>query len=55
MGKKEEAMKYYNKVIDLVDKYIPEQIFDNKIQKSISPLCWSHAMFVIATKELGCL
>jgi GH15 family glucan-1,4-alpha-glucosidase len=55
MSEKEEAMKYYKKVIDLIDEYIPEQIFHNKIQKSISPLCWSHAMFIIASKELGFL
>lgn len=53
MGRKKEAMKYYNKVIDSVDKYIPEQIFDNNIQKSVSPLCWSHSMFILASKELG--
>lgn len=53
MGEREKAMKYYKKVMDSVDKYIPEQIFNNAFQKSISPLCWSHAMFVLATKELG--
>ncbi len=55
MNEKDEAMKYYKKVIGLVDEYIPEQIFHNKIQKSISPLCWSHAMFILASKELGLL
>jgi len=50
---KEKALKYYNAVLERVDKYIPEQLFENNIQKSVSPLCWSHAMFIIASKELG--
>jgi len=55
MGKRKEALKYYNKVVRSIkdDEFIPEQIFDNNIQKSVSPLCWSHAMFVLASKELG--
>jgi len=53
LGSKDDAVKYYNKVLDSVDKYIPEQIFDNHLQKSVSPLAWSHAMFLVATKELG--
>ena len=55
MGRKKEALKYYNKVIDSTNKFIPEQVFDNNIQKSVSPLCWSHAMFILASKELGFL
>jgi len=56
MNKKTKALKYYNQVLKSLDnKYIPEQIFDNKIQKSISPLCWSHVMFVLASKKLGLL
>lgn len=52
---KTKAMKYYNKVIlDMKGKkYIPEQIFNNNIQVSVSPLCWSHSMFVIVSKNLG--
>ncbi|MCK4524912.1 MAG: hypothetical protein KAU07_00545 [Candidatus Andersenbacteria bacterium] len=55
LGNKKKALKYYNKVLnDLGNKkYIPEQIFNNKIQVAVSPLCWSHAMFVIASKKLG--
>jgi GH15 family glucan-1,4-alpha-glucosidase len=55
MGRKEEAERYYNKVLDEMDKsgLIAEQIFDNDIQKAVSPLCWSHVMFLFATKELG--
>lgn len=59
-GNKEKAMQYYHQVLkDLETKdgttkeFIPEQIFDNNIQVSISPLCWSHAMFVIVSKKLG--
>ena len=53
LGIKEKAMDYYNAVLEKVDKYIPEQLFDNDIQKSVNPLCWSHAMLVVASKELG--
>ena len=54
-GNKNKALKYYNKVLtDLKNqKFIPEQIFNNKLQTSVSPLCWSHSMFVIASKKLG--
>lgn len=54
-GNKNKALKFYNKVLkDMKNKkYIPEQFFNNKIQVSVSPLCWSHAMFVIASKRLG--
>jgi GH15 family glucan-1,4-alpha-glucosidase len=51
-GNKEKALKYYNWVISRVDRFIPEQIFRNDIQVSVSPLCWSHSMFIIASKEL---
>ena len=56
-GNKAKALKYYNKVLnDLKNKiFIPEQIFDNSVQVSVSPLCWSHSMFVIASKKLGYL
>jgi len=49
---REKALQYYNWVLDKVDTFIPEQIFENPIQVSVSPLCWSHAMFVIASEEL---
>lgn len=51
-GEKSHAEKYYEWVLDRVNKYIPEQIFENKIQISICPLVWSHTMFVIASKYL---
>jgi glucoamylase len=52
-GDEEKAREYYNWVIDRVDDYIPEQIFENNIQVSISPLAWSHSMFIIASKHLN--
>ena len=54
-GNRGKALKYYNKVLkDMKNKKcIPEQFFNNKIQVSVSPLCWSHSMFVIASKMLG--
>ena len=57
MDRREEALKYYNKVMSAIkdDCLIPEQIFENDIQKAVSPLCWSHAMFIFATRELGLL
>lgn len=50
---RKKALNYYLNIIDRVDNYIPEQIFDNDIQKSPCPLAWSHAMFVISSKFLG--
>ena len=50
---KKKALNYYLNIIDTINNYIPEQIFDNDIQKSPSPLAWSHAMFVISSKYLG--
>ena len=54
MNRKDESMRYFQKVLaDLNGKqYIPEQIFDNNIQVSVLPLCWSHSMFVMAAEEL---
>ncbi|MFH1510688.1 MAG: glycoside hydrolase family 15 protein [Candidatus Woesearchaeota archaeon] len=31
----------------------PEQVFENSLQRSIRPLAWSHAMFVLAARELN--
>ncbi len=30
--------------------YIPEQIFENELQKAVCPLVWAHAMYVIAVR-----
>jgi GH15 family glucan-1,4-alpha-glucosidase len=52
LGDKKRAKKYFNWVIEKVDDYIPEQIFENDLQVSVSPLAWSHAMFLISGKFL---
>jgi len=51
----DKAARYYYWVIDKLkdNSYIPEQIFDNNLQVSVSPLLWSHVMFYIATKHLN--
>ncbi len=54
-GRTKEALKYYNWVLNRTDKYIPEQIDNKNMHKGPSPLIWSHAMFIIASKELGFL
>ncbi len=53
MGQKQKAMEYFQKALPNKGTNIPEQVFDNNIQKSVSPLCWSHSMFILASKELG--
>jgi GH15 family glucan-1,4-alpha-glucosidase len=53
-GDKSKAEKCYNWVLERVDTpFIPEQIFSNNKQVSVRPLCWSHSMFILASKELG--
>jgi GH15 family glucan-1,4-alpha-glucosidase len=55
-GERRKAMRYYSKVLgDIRGEFIPEQIFDNDVQQSVSPLCWSHCMFFFATERLGLL
>ncbi len=51
-GDKGHAEMCYGWVLDRVNGYIPEQIFNNNIQVSICPLVWSHAMFIIASEFL---
>ncbi len=55
LGNKEKAKKYFSWVVDKVENYIPEQIFENNIQVSVSPLAWSHVMFLISGKFLNLL
>jgi glucoamylase len=50
---KDRAKMHYEWVLNRVNDHIPEQIFNNRIQTSICPLVWSHAMFIIASKMLG--
>jgi len=52
-GDNKNARKFFEQPLKRTDKYIPEQIFEDKSRPSISPLIWSHAMFVIAAKFLG--
>ena len=56
-GDKKKAEKYYWWVLKKIgDKYyLPEQIFENDKQVSVSPLLWSHSMFVLASEHLGFL
>ncbi len=47
-GEKEKARRYNEWVLKRLDSpYIPEQIFENELQKSVCPLVWAHAMFAI--------
>ena len=52
-GDKKNAKRYFDWPLERIDGYIPEQIFKDKKKRSISPLIWSHAMFVIAAKFMG--
>jgi len=56
-GDMNKAKQYYNWVLKRIrdDCFIPEQIFENDIQVSVSPLLWSHAMFIIASDKLNYL
>lgn len=56
MGRKRKARAYYRWVLEKTgsDGYIPEQVFTD-FRQGIKPLVWSHAMFVLATSELGLL
>ncbi len=47
------AKKHFNWPLKRIAGYIPEQIFEGKSKPSITPLLWSHAMFVIAARFLG--
>jgi len=55
IGDEKKGRRYYRWVLDKTNGYLPEQIFENRLQKSVSPLVWSHAMFIIASKFLGYL
>ena len=54
-GDRGKAEMYYNWVLEKMigRDYLPEQIFENAIQVSVSPLLWSHTMFALASKQLG--
>ncbi len=52
-GDKKNARKHFFWPLDKTKKYFPEQIFKKQGQRSISPLVWSHSMFIIAADFLG--
>lgn len=54
-GDRKKAEKCYDWVLEkMADRDdLPEQIFENEMQISVSPLLWSHAMFALASKYLG--
>ncbi|HDS45444.1 MAG TPA: glycoside hydrolase family 15 protein [Methanomicrobia archaeon] len=57
-GDKDRAENYYYWVLEKIndgDCRIPEQLFENELQVSVSPLLWSHSMFVVASKQLDTL
>jgi GH15 family glucan-1,4-alpha-glucosidase len=48
-----KAKQYHEWVLHRLDSpYIPEQIFENSLQRSVCPLVWSHAMFALSTHYL---
>lgn len=53
-GDRAKAEGCFNWVMDQIgdNPYIPEQIFNNNLQVSISPLLWSHVMFYLAARQL---
>ncbi|MFH1716008.1 MAG: glycoside hydrolase family 15 protein [Planctomycetota bacterium] len=48
-----KAREFFARPLAGVSEHIPEQIFADKAKPSITPLLWSHAMFVIAAKFLS--
>jgi GH15 family glucan-1,4-alpha-glucosidase len=55
LGNKAKAQQYLGWVLENVDKYIPEQVFDNDVQEGVSPLGEAHPLSVIASKKLDLL
>ncbi|MFH0853509.1 MAG: glycoside hydrolase family 15 protein [bacterium] len=53
-GNRKRALAYFQWVLERVDEFIPEQIF-NDFRVGIYPLAWSHAMFLLAAQELKIL
>ncbi len=51
-GNHEHAQEFFNWVVNHSNKFIPEQVFQD-FRIGISPLVWSHAMFVLAASELN--
>lgn len=54
LGRQRKAERIFKEQINAIEgEYIPEQIFEDSKKESVSPLAWSHSMFVIAAEELG--
>jgi GH15 family glucan-1,4-alpha-glucosidase len=52
-GEKEKAERYKEWVLNRLESpYIPEQIFENELQKSVCPLVWAHAMYAVSNYYL---
>ncbi|MFH1174279.1 MAG: glycoside hydrolase family 15 protein [archaeon] len=52
-GERKKATPYYQFVLHHAEEYLPEQLFENKHQHAAQAHILSHALFVLATKELG--
>jgi len=58
LGEKEKAVKYFNWILKKIKNssyLLPEQISYSGKSRGPNPLAWSHAMFILASKELGYL
>ncbi len=53
-GNRRRALSYFQWVLERVDRFFPEQIF-NDFRVGIYPLAWSHALFLLAADELDLL
>ncbi|MBN2457660.1 hypothetical protein JXB31_00845 [Candidatus Woesearchaeota archaeon] len=53
-GNDDKAAGFYSQGMMCADEKgcLPEQVFENSIQSSVSPLAWSHAMQIIARNTL---
>lgn len=52
-GNKEKASRYFNWVLNKTShtQFLPEQVFENSLQQSVSPLLWSHVMYLLASES----
>ncbi|MBI3115598.1 MAG: hypothetical protein HYZ09_03880 [Candidatus Kerfeldbacteria bacterium] len=54
LGERERALAYYHSVLERVDTYLPEQLFED-FRVGVYPFAWSHALFILASHEFGLL
>lgn len=54
-GSPEKARKYYMEAVGSSSDYLSEQVDESGREKGARPLAWAHALFVLATKEIGLL